>query len=331
MKMNAIPVTVITGFLGSGKTTLINRLLREQHGQRLAVIENEFGAVGIDADILALEHEETVIQLDNGCICCTVRGDLAKALDQLAQRAERGEIRFDRVVIETTGIADPGPIIQTFLAETALLNKFYLDGISTLVDTVHLLGQLERPEVKCQIALADRIVFTKTDLADAAQVREVRAVVAAMNPRASVDALAVHDADIGHLVDQLFEARAYQFDTMKLAAPAPGIAYRAVPERHATDVSTFTFESEQALDPARLDQCLLAIQQRYGSRLWRYKGLLQMAGCRQRVILQGVQGLLQMNFGTIWRPYEPRRSVIVFIGQALDQLSITMALRACRM
>ncbi|MDP3671755.1 MAG: GTP-binding protein [Telluria sp.] len=325
--MNAIPVTVITGFLGSGKTTLINRLLREQHGQRLAVIENEFGAVGIDADILAVEHEETVIELDNGCICCTVRGDLAKALDQLAQRAERGEIRFDRVVIETTGIADPGPIIQTFLAETTLLTKFYLDGICTLVDTVHLRGQLDRPEVKCQIALADRIVFTKTDLADAAQVREVRALVAAMNPRASIDAFALHDADIGRLVDQLFEARAYQFDTMKLAPP---VSSHAMPERHTTDVSTFTFESEQALDPARLDQCLLAIQQRYGSRLWRYKGLLQMAGCRQRVILQGVQGLLQMNFGTIWRPYEARRSVIVFIGQSLDQLSITMALGACR-
>ena len=149
------PVTVVTGFLGAGKTTLINRILRERHGERLAVIENEFGAVGVDAQFLVTDNDEAVIQLANGCLCCTVRGDLARALDQLATQCDAGAFTFDRVLIETTGVADPGPIIQTFLAETAILTRFHLDGVVTLVDAVHGLADLTRIENRAQMAYAD--------------------------------------------------------------------------------------------------------------------------------------------------------------------------------
>ncbi|NMG77573.1 CobW family GTP-binding protein [Aromatoleum diolicum] len=143
------PVTIITGFLGSGKTTLINRILRESHGQRIAVIENEFGEVGVDAEFLATGGDETIIQLANGCVCCTVRGDLARALHDLARQADTGGFSFDRVVIETTGVADPGPVIQTFLAKTALVTRYHLDGVVALADCLHASTLLrERAEVR---------------------------------------------------------------------------------------------------------------------------------------------------------------------------------------
>ncbi len=340
------PVTVITGFLGAGKTTLINRILREVHGERLAVIENEFGAVGVDAEFLVTDKDETVIQLANGCLCCTVRGDLAKALNELAEKSDAGAFAFDRVLIETTGIADPGPIIQTFLAETAILTRFHLDGVVTLIDAVHGLGQLGRIENRAQIAYADRMLLAKCDVADPAAQDALSERLGAMNPRAQMLPVDLHHDDLREVLALLFDARAYTFDyvapdelarmrlQLNLLSPAgpsgKGTRLRPVgSEVHTEDVVSCVFESEQALDLERFNIFLDAAVQRFGVRLWRCKGIVYAEHQRQRLVVQGVQRLLQINGGSIWRAHEPRRTVLVFIGQGLDRQWILAALRMC--
>src|SRR5690606_25426747 len=206
------PVTIVTGFLGSGKTTLINRILRETHGQRIAVIENEYGAIGVDAEFLVGSGAETVIQLANGCVCCTVRGDLARALQQLMMAGAKGGFEFDRVLIETTGLADPGPVIQTFLAETRLQEHFHLDGVVALVDAHHLHEHLTRVETRAEIVYADRLLLTKIDRCRAAQARDAETALASLNPRAPIVACNVHDEPIAGVLEHLFGARGYALD-----------------------------------------------------------------------------------------------------------------------
>ena len=338
------PVTIITGFLGSGKTTLINRILREMHGQRLAVIENEFGAVGVDAQFLVADNNETIIELANGCLCCTVRGDLARALQQLATQADSGAFAFDRVLIETTGIADPGPIVQTFLAETEILSRFHLDGVITLVDGAHGENQLDQLENRAQIGYADRLLLTKCDLGDTAKLAALSQRIGEMNPRAEIVPVDVHTAPVGELIELLLETRSYQFDYIgreelqrytrvrqPLISPgsSPSLQCARMARRHTEDVVSCVFESEIALNLPSLNIFFDVIQQRYGKSLWRYKGIVYAFNERPRLIIQGVQTLLQINGGTIWRPFEKRRSVLVFIGQALDSVWITAQLRAC--
>lgn len=329
------PVTVITGFLGSGKTTLVNRILQESHGQRLAVIENEFGAVGVDAEFLVTEKSEAVIQLANGCLCCSVRGDLARALHELAQRSDQGEFVFDRVLIETTGIADPGPIIQTFLAETAILTRYHLDGVVTLVDAVHGAGQLHQVENRAQVAYADRILLTKCDLAAPAEKDALIEKLAHMNPRAQMLPIDLLHASMTAVIGLLFDASGYSLDYVapdelkRLTAQLPRLTGASMPRlrnmaslAHTEDIVSCVFESPAALDLDRLNAFFDAAQERYGARLWRYKGVVHAKNQRARLVVQGVQGLLQITGGTIWRAFEPKRTVLVFIGQALEPLWI---------
>lgn len=340
------PVTVVTGFLGAGKTTLVNRILHEAHGERLAVIENEFGAVGVDAEFLVTDKAETVIQLANGCLCCTVRGDLAKALQDLAEQSDAGAFTFERVLIETTGIADPGPIIQTFLAETAILTRFHLDGVVTVIDALHGGEQLDRVENRAQVAYADRMLLTKCDLVEPAGQDALSERLRAMNPRARMLAVDLHRNDLGEVFKLLFDARAYSFDyvapdelarmrsQLNLLQPSTtsGSGRRLRPigaGLHTEDVVSCVFESEQALDLERFNVFLDAAVQRFGARLWRCKGIVHAEHQRQRLVVQGVQSLLQINGGSIWRAYEPRRTVLVFIGQRLDRQWILAALHMC--
>lgn len=341
------PVTVVTGFLGAGKTTLVNRILRESHGERLAVIENEFGAVGVDAEFLVTEKDETVIQLANGCLCCTVRGDLARALGELASTCDAGAFAFDRVLIETTGIADPGPIIQTFLAETAILTRFHLDGIVTVIDAVHGMTQLDRVENRAQIAYADRMLLSKCDLVDPAAQDALIERLSAMNPRAQILPVDLHQDALVEMLKLLFDAHAYSFDYVApdevvrmrsqrsllqpSAATAGGGASLRMPGagRHTDDVVSCVFESDNALDLARLNIFFDAASQRFGVRLWRCKGIVHAEHQRQRLVVQGVQSLLQINGGSVWRAREPRRTVLVFIGQRVDRRWILAALRSC--
>lgn len=326
MMRHTLPVTVLTGFLGSGKTTLINRLLREAHGRRFAVIENEYGEINVDADLLLPDRQETIVQLSNGCVCCTVRGDLANALADLAARREAGTIAFDQVLIETTGLADPGPIVRTFLAETALLEKFHLDGVVTLFDAVNGERSLEQSiEAQAQLAYADRVLISKSDCVDADRLAALGASLRGMNAQADIAALDVLRAAWGLVFEQLLDVRGYQFDRV-LFAPA---AATQITARHSAGIVSVSFESAGLLDGPALNAALASIKAQYGERLWRLKGVLAIAGMRTRVVVQGVQGLIQVNPAGVWRPFEPRLSRLVLIGRGLDAETILGSLRAC--
>lgn len=324
MNPHATPVTVLTGFLGSGKTTLINRILREAHGRRFAVIENEYGEVNVDAELLVKDGDEAVVQLTNGCVCCTVRGDLANALDDLAQRRDRGEIAFDHVLIEPTGLADPGPIVRTFMAETEVLSRYFLDGVVTLFDALNGERTLtESVEAQSQLAYADRVLVTKIDLlrerdadADTDTESGVLDVVRQANSVAAVEALDVNRAEWGEVFEKMLEMRGYQFDRVVFA---PQAADPHTGAAHTRGVGSVAFAAEQPLDGMALNRALAAIHERYGEALWRIKGVLAIAGMRNRIIVQGVQGLIQANPSTVWRMFEPQRSQLVLIGRDLDR------------
>ena len=315
----ATPVTVLTGFLGSGKTTLINRILREAHGRRFAVIENEYGEINVDSDLLVKDGGETVVQLTNGCVCCTVRGDLANALNDLVARRGRGEIAFDHVLIEPTGLADPGPIVRTFMAETEVLSTFFLDGVVTLFDALNGERNLaESVEAQAQLGYADRILVTKIDLLrERAADDEARLLesVAQANTVAAVTALDVTRAPWDEVFEKLLELRGYQFD--RVVFSPEGVDSSGA--QHTPAVSSISFQAEQALDGMKLNQALAAINERYGEALWRIKGVLAIEGMRNRIIVQGVQGLIQANPSTVWRMFEPKRSRLVLIGRELDR------------
>src|SRR3954468_4458304 len=202
-KNDLIPVTILTGFLGAGKTTLLNRILHEQHGEKIAVIENEFGETGIDNEILVDDKEEQIVEMNNGCVCCTVRGDLVRILGDLGRKRRMGEIKFDRVIIETTGLANPGPVAQTFFMDEDIHNQYLLDAVVTVVDAKHADQALDQhDEARRQVGFADRILITKTDLVeDAAKVDELVRRLRAMNPRAHQAKVHMGQADIREILD----------------------------------------------------------------------------------------------------------------------------------
>src|SRR5687768_7845643 len=196
-----VPVTILTGFLGSGKTTLLNRILKEDHGQRIAVIENEFGEVGVDNDIIETGDEQ-IVEMNNGCICCTVRGDLIRILGTLKEKRDKGEVRFDRVVIETTGMADPGPVAQTFFTDEEIGNYYLLDSIITLVDAKHAPKQLDEfHEAQEQVGFADRILMSKTDLVSESEVENLSKRLKRMNPRAPIKKVHFGNAPLNEVLD----------------------------------------------------------------------------------------------------------------------------------
>lgn len=336
-----IPVTIITGSLGSGKTTLVNRFLRESHGTRIAVIENEFGEVGVDAEFLSRTGEETIIQLENGCLCCNVRGDLANALQELVQRAQAQGMSFDRVLIETSGLADPGPVIQTFLAETAIEAWYHLDGIVTVVDALHAPQQAHRAEFQHQLGYADRIVVSKTDHMEPSALTEVRELLTNINPRAPVMEGDLNTVLVSRLLDHTFNIRGFSNDyvpaeELQLALTRlqpltePNGKWRPLGVgRHTADVRSRVFMSETPLDLDRLNATIDALIAHYGVRLWRCKGIVHALNHRNRLVVQGVQGLFQISGGVMWRPFETRRTVLVFIGQGLEGPQIEAALRSC--
>ncbi|WJJ93954.1 CobW family GTP-binding protein [Neopusillimonas aromaticivorans] len=340
MSRISTPITVITGFLGAGKTTLINRILAENHGERLAIIENEFGETGVDAEFLIAQHDETVIQLANGCVCCTVRGDLANALNQLAQQKSRNDISFDRVIIETTGMADPGPILQTFLAETAILSHYHLDGIVALVDAFHGDAQLAvHIENRAQVAYADRLLISKTDLVSESALAQLQAHLHQINPRAPILHLNIVDSRLGDVMQFMFDARAYAFDyiapedlkqlqTASLFSKPDG-RFRPLKQRHTEGVVSTVFTSNHPLDLERLNGFIDAATERYGTNLWRCKGVVYAENHRMRLIVQGVQKLIQISGGTMWRPYQPKSTILVFIGQDLDPDWLAEGLTQC--
>ncbi len=318
-----IPVTILTGFLGSGKTTLLNRILREQHGRRIAVIENEYGEAGIDNEILVQDRDEQIVVMNNGCICCSVRGDLSRALGDLERRRRTGELDFERVVIETTGLADPGPVAQTFFMHMDVARAFALDGIVTLVDALHADAQLDRgSEAQEQIGFADRLLISKTDLADASRVEALSRRLAHINPRAPQ--ARVHFGSVP--VEQVFDIGGFAIDAALSIDPS-FLEGRAA--RHDDAIGSFVFRDARAFDPQRLDLFMRLLTQQYGADLLRYKGVLNVQGKQCRVVFQGVHMVMGAQEGKPWAADEPRSSTLVFIGRTLPQRVFEEGLRYC--
>jgi G3E family GTPase len=346
MPQGLIPATILTGFLGAGKTTLLKRVLHEAHGQKIAVIENEFGEENIDNDILVEDTREQIIQMNNGCVCCTIREDLRSTLSDLAEKRRKGELDFERVVIETTGLADPGPVAQTFFMDDEIAESYLLDSVLTLVDAKHADSQLDqRQEARRQIG------FSKSDLVDGAAVDALAHRIKHMNPRAPQRKVHFGEVPIGEVFDlKGFNLNAkLEIDPDFLTADGHGHAHGHDhdhshhghdhapgeacdhPHHHAhdDDVKSFVFRNKRAFNPAKLEDFLGAIVQVYGPKLLRYKGVLHMKGSDRKVIFQGVHQLMGSDLGPKWGPSEEKLSKMVFIGIDLPKDVLLQGLEQC--
>ncbi|WP_396270272.1 CobW family GTP-binding protein [Ideonella sp.] len=342
--MPLIPATILTGFLGAGKTTLLKRVLSESHGQKIAVIENEFGEENIDTDILVTETQEQIIQMSNGCVCCTIREDLRTTLAELAAKRRKGELDFERVVIETTGLADPGPVAQTFFMDDEVAESYVLDSILTLVDAKHAQTQLdERQEARRQVGFADQIFISKTDLVDAASVDALKHRLKHMNPRAPQ-----HQVHFGEVpIASVFDLRGFNLNAKLDIDPdflteGHGHGHHDHHDHehdehcdhphhhhHDDDVKSFVFRSDKALSPTKLEDFLGAIVQVYGPKMLRYKGVLWLKGSERKVIFQGVHQLMGSDLGPKWAPGEAKVSKMVFIGIDLPKDILLQGLEGC--
>jgi len=343
MTTGLIPATILTGFLGSGKTTLLKRVLSEAHGQKIAVIENEFGEENIDNDILVADTGEQIIQMNNGCVCCTIREDLRSTLSDLAEKRRKGELDFERVVIETTGLADPGPVAQTFFMDDEIAESYLLDSILTLVDAKHAESQLDlRQEARRQVGFADQIFISKSDLVTPAEVDALMHRLKHMNPRAPQRAVHFGEAPLAEVFDlKGFNLNAkLDLDPDFLAADdghdhhghdhGPG-EHCDHPHHHAhdDDVKSFVFRSPRPFNPAKLEDFLGAIVQVYGPKMLRYKGVLYMKGSDRKVIFQGVHQLMGSDLGPKWAPGEGKLNKMVFIGIDLPRDVLLQGLEQC--
>ena len=317
-----VPVTILTGFLGSGKTTLLNRILKEDHGQRIAVIENEFGEVGVDSEIIE-KGDEQIVEMNNGCICCTVRGDLIRILGTLKERRDQGGLKFDRVVIETTGMADPGPVAQTFFTDEEIAGYYLLDSIITLVDAKHAPQQLDEfHEAQEQVGFADRILLSKTDLVSGSEVENLSKRLKKMNPRAPIKKVHFGDAPIAEVLD----IRGFNLNAILELDPD---FLTDIQHEHHDEVESFVFRSDKPFDGTKLENFLSGMIQVYGPDLLRYKGVLWMKGNNRRVVFQGVHMMMGGDMGKPWSKAEKKGSIMVFIGKKLPKDLFIAGLEEC--
>lgn len=338
-KKEPIPVTVLTGFLGAGKTTLLNHLLSQKHGYKCAIIINEFGAISIDNQLVVGVDEE-ILELNNGCLCCRVRGDLIKSLEGLFQKQKR----FDYVLIETTGLADPSPVVHTFKASD-LADKLRLDGIVTVVDARHLEKELEdAPEPAAQLAFADVILLNKTDLVSPAELERLEARIRKMNALATLHRTQNSQIDPGKIFNLKAREVTGNFTMPERATHAHGHEHgehdhdhedhdhdhdAGHHHHHDESVSSFYLSDDRPLDLKKVEAWLTEIIRDLGANIYRSKGILHIKGQAKRVVFQGVQTMFDAKPDRLWNVGERRLSQLVFIGKDLDEAKIRRGFAGC--
>ena len=339
--MALIPVTILTGFLGSGKTTLLKHILTEQHGKKIAVIENEFGEENIDNEILVQDSEENIVQMSNGCICCTIRGDLVEALNALWEQRKDKKIQFERVVIETTGVANPGPVAQTFFMDDDVADHYVLDAVVTLVDAKHGQQQLtEHEEAQRQVGFADQIFVTKTDLVSPAEVESLKTRLMHMNPRAPIQAISKGVVPLDAVLDlKGFNLNAkLDIDPHFLEQEDHNHAecghdhhdheHHHGHSGHTDRIQSFVFRSDKPFDHKKLEDFLGGILEVFGEKMLRYKGVLYVKGSNRKVVFQGVHQMMGSDLAGLWGA-EPKQTRMVFIGIDLPKDTLLAGLDGC--
>jgi G3E family GTPase len=336
-----IPVTVLTGYLGAGKTTLLNRILSEDHGRKYAVIVNEFGEVGIDNELI-LNTDEELFEMNNGCICCTVRGDLIKTMHGLL--AKRGN--FDAIIVETTGLADPGPVAQTFFVDSFLQERTALDSVTTVVDAKHIGLRLDDSrEAAEQIAFADQIVLNKTELVNEGELRAIEARLRKLNPLAPI-----HRAQRSNVpLDKVLGRGGFDIDRIvslepDFLNPPHGEAGHVHDEHcdhdhdhpghdhdheHDAGISSISLTSHKPMDGGKISDWLAYVVQSQGPDILRAKGIIDVKGEDRRLVFQAVHMLLEGDLQRAWKPGEERYSRLVFIGRNLDRNALQIGFESC--
>ena len=318
-QISQIPVTVLTGFLGAGKTTLLNRILTEQHGNRYAVIVNEFGEEGIDND-LVVDADEEVFEMNNGCICCTVRGDLIRILGGLMKRADK----FDAIIVETTGLADPAPVAQTFFVDQDVADRTRLDAIVTVADAVHLDNQLgEHHEAEEQIAFADIVLLNKTDLVEVEGLGRVEDRIRRINPYTKI----IRTEHCAANLDEVLGLKAFSLD--RVLEVEPDFLTSDHDHEHDDDVKSISLVADAPLDLDKFQTWFGQLLQTRGQDILRSKGILDFKGEDDRYVFQGVHMLMDGAPMGAW-PKGPRQSRLVFIGRDLDTMDLEDGFAACR-
>lgn len=312
-----IPVTVLTGYLGAGKTTLLNRILTEEHDQRIAVIVNEFGEVGIDHQ-LVLNADEEILEMNNGCICCTVRGDLIRIIGDLMQRRDR----FDHLVIETTGLADPAPVIQSFFVDEVMLKHTQLDAVVTVVDAQYIGDHWDSSEAQEQIAFADVILLNKTDLVSAEALEALELKVRGMNAIATLHP--TQNCDIS--LDTILGVQA--FDLKNALSIDPAFLDEDAHD-HDESVYSIAITEPGTVDSDKLNRWLYQLVQAKGADIFRMKGILDVDNAERRFVFQGVHMTLDGRPGQPWQPGATRKNELVFIGRNLDEAELRTGFQEC--